>query len=187
MSHFRSNPFGYKLQAAFYEQWNTSILPSTAYYNTFNTVLRKMMKVLIRNYYTVDHISPLSIQVSLGGLQLVEGRLLAALRVLLASDLETVQKHDLNTLQSLSAEAPLGIANEVAVFRTLIALCVIALEHFPTKVMEDESLLKQGVSASTELAIKFRIEKKSMIIDIMRNLSKRVKLLTSKEMTAMQG
>ncbi|KAJ0038029.1 hypothetical protein Pint_22389 [Pistacia integerrima] len=127
------------------------------------------------------------LRVTLGGPDLVEGRLLAALRVLLASDLETVQKHDLNTLQSLSAEAPLGIANEVAVFRTLIALCVIALEHFPTKIMEDESLLKQGVSASTELAIRFRIEKKSMIIEIMRNLSKRVKLLSCKETTATQG
>ncbi|XP_031271617.1 actin-histidine N-methyltransferase [Pistacia vera] len=126
-------------------------------------------------------------KVTLGGPDLVEGRLLAALRVLLASDLETVQKHDLNTLKSLSAEAPLGIANEVAVFRTLIALCVIALEHFPTKIMEDESLLKQGVSASTKLAIRFRIEKKSMIIDIMRNLSKRVKLLSCKETTATQG
>ncbi|GAY56516.1 hypothetical protein CUMW_172510 [Citrus unshiu] len=91
------------------------------------------------------------VKVSLGGPELVEGRLLAALRVLLASDSETVQKHDLNTLQSLSAEAPLGITNEVAVFRTIIALCAIALEHFPTKIMEDESLLKQGVSASTVL------------------------------------
>ncbi|KAH9794553.1 SET domain-containing protein [Citrus sinensis] len=127
------------------------------------------------------------VKVSLGGPDLVEGRLLAALRVLLASDSETVQKHDLNTLQSLSAEAPLGITNEVAVFRTIIALCAIALEHFPTKIMEDESLRKQGVSASTVLAIQFRIQKKTLIIDIMRNLSKRVKLLSSKETTATQG
>lgn len=125
-------------------------------------------------------------QVSLGGPELVEGRLLAALRVLLASDSETVQKHDLNTLQSLSAEAPLGITNEVAVFRTIIALCAIALEHFPTKIMEDGSLLKQGVSASTVLAIQFRIQKKTLIIDIMRNLSRRVKLLSSQETTATQ-
>ncbi|KAL9453473.1 hypothetical protein AB3S75_009139 [Citrus x aurantiifolia] len=126
------------------------------------------------------------VKVSLGGPELVEGRLLAALRVLLASDSETVQKHDLNTLQSLSAEAPLGITNEVAVFLTIIALCAIALEHFPTKIMEDESLLKQGVSASTVLAIQFRIQKKTLIIDIMRNLSRRVKLLSSKETTATQ-
>lgn len=111
----------------------------------------------------------------------MEGRLLAALRVLLASDMETAQKHDLNTLKSLSAEAPLGIANEVAAFRTIIALCVIALGHFPTKIMEDESALKEGVSGSTELAIQFRMQKKSVIIDVMRDLTRRVKLLSSKE------
>jgi hypothetical protein len=120
-------------------------------------------------------------QVSLGGQELVEGRLLAALRVLLASNMETVHKHDLNTLKSLSAEAPLGIANEVAAFRTVIALCVIALGHFPTKLMDDESILKEGVSGSTELAVQFRMQKKSVIIDVMRDLTRRVKLLSSKE------
>nr|XP_023922521.1 histone-lysine N-methyltransferase setd3 [Quercus suber]POE97882.1 histone-lysine n-methyltransferase setd3 [Quercus suber] len=124
------------------------------------------------------------LKVSLGGPELVEGRLLAALRVLLASDMETVHKHDLNALKSLSAEAPLGIANEVAAFRTIIALCVIALGHFPTKIMDDESLLKQGVSGSTELAIQFRMQKKSLIIDVMRNLTRRVKSLSSKGATA---
>lgn len=127
------------------------------------------------------------LKVNLGGSELVEGRLLAALRVLLASDLETVQKHDLNTLKSLAAEAPLGISNEVAALRTVIALCVIALGHFPTKIMEDEALLKQGVSGSAELAIQFRIQKKSVIIDVMRGLTSRVKLLSSKEKISAQG
>ncbi|KAL5760923.1 hypothetical protein ACOSQ2_019761 [Xanthoceras sorbifolium] len=127
------------------------------------------------------------LKVTLGGSEVVEGRLLAALRVLLASDVETVQKHDLNTLKSFSAEAPLGIANEVAAFRIIIALCAIALEHFPTKLMEDESLLKQGVSAASELAIQFRIQKKSVIMDVMRNLSKRMKLLSSKEAASAEG
>lgn len=122
----------------------------------------------------------------MGGQELIEGRLLAALRVLLASDMETVEKHDLDTLKSLSANAPLGIANEVAAFRTVIALCVIALGHFPTRMMEDESLLKQGVSATTELAIQFRIQKKSIIIDVMRDLTKRVKSLRAKDMTTTQ-
>ncbi|GAV61915.1 SET domain-containing protein/Rubis-subs-bind domain-containing protein [Cephalotus follicularis] len=126
------------------------------------------------------------LKVTLGGPELVEGRLLAALRVLLADDSRTVQKLDLNTLKSMSAEAPLGIANEVAAFRTMIALCVIALEHFPTKMSEDESLLKQGVSASTELAVKFRIEKKYMIIDLMRDLTRRVKTLSEKEKATVQ-
>lgn len=111
----------------------------------------------------------------------MEGRLLAALRVLLERDVEKVQNHDLDTLKSLSVEAPLGIPNEVAVLRTCIALCVIALEHFPTKLMEDESLLKKDISATAELAIQFRIQKKSLIIDVMRDLTRRVKLLSSQE------
>ncbi|RZC58021.1 hypothetical protein C5167_005319 [Papaver somniferum] len=119
------------------------------------------------------------LKVSLGGPELVEGRLLAALRVLLATDVETVEKHDLNTLKSLSVEAPLGISNEVATLRTVIALCLIALEHFPTKIMEDEALLKKSASPSTNLSLQLRIQKKSLIIDVMRNLTRRVKNLSS--------
>ncbi|KAK7398875.1 hypothetical protein VNO78_10049 [Psophocarpus tetragonolobus] len=130
---------------------------------------------------TPDH------KVSLGGLETVDGRLLAALRALLSSNMETVQKYDLSTLQSLDAETPLGVANDIAVFRTLIALCVIALGHFPTKIMDDESLLKQGASGSTELAIQYRIQKKSVIIDVMKNLARRVKLLSSKEIATAEG
>ncbi|KAK3035599.1 hypothetical protein RJ639_033191 [Escallonia herrerae] len=127
------------------------------------------------------------LKVSLGGPEIVEGRLLAALRALLASDMEIVQKHDLITLKSLSVEAPLGVSNEVAALRTLVALCVIALGHFPTKIMEDESQLKQDVASSTELTIQFRIQKKSVIIDVMRTLSKRLKLVLSKESVASQS
>ncbi|KAF3432118.1 hypothetical protein FNV43_RR26857 [Rhamnella rubrinervis] len=125
-----------------------------------------------------------NLKVCLGGTELVEGRLLAALRVLLTSDMETVEKYDLETLKSLSVEAPLGIENERAAFRTVIALCVIALGHFPTKIMEDDTLLKQGVSDSTKLAIQFRIQKKSVIIDVMRDLTRRVKLLSVKDTAA---
>lgn len=124
-----------------------------------------------------------NLKVTIGGPELVEGRLLAALRVLLSNDREMVQRYDLSVLKSLSAEGPLGVANEVAAFRTIIALCVIAVGHFPTKIMDDESLLKQGVSVSTELAIQFRMQKKSVIIDVMRDLTKRVKVLLSKETT----
>ncbi|XP_057481085.1 uncharacterized protein LOC130768097 [Actinidia eriantha] len=134
----------------------------------------------ILSQLNLDGEAPL-LKVSIGGPELVEGRLLAALRVLLANDKEAVQKHDLSTLKSLSVEAPLGISTEVAALRTVIALCVIALGHFPTKIMEDESLLKQGVSGSTELAVQFRMQKKSVIIDAMRDLTRRVKLLLSKE------
>lgn len=126
------------------------------------------------------------LKVKLGGPDLVEGRLLAALRVFLSNDKEAVEKTSLDTLKSLSIEAPLGLSAEIAAFRTIIALCVIALGHFPTKIMEDEALLKQNVSASTELAVQFRIQKKSLIIDSMRDLTKRVKLLSSKESVTSQ-
>ncbi|KAL9229301.1 hypothetical protein vseg_004784 [Gypsophila vaccaria] len=121
------------------------------------------------------------LKVTLGGAELVQGRLLAALRVIQANDVETVRRHDLSTLQSLSAEAPLGTSTEVSVLQTVIALCVIVLEHFPTKIMEDEALLRQGVSSSSELAVKFRIQKKSTIVNVMTEMSKRVKRLQSKE------
>ncbi|XP_074320843.1 uncharacterized protein LOC141657489 isoform X2 [Silene latifolia] len=121
------------------------------------------------------------LKVTLGGPDLVEGRLLAALRVLQTQDAETVRKHDLSTLESFSAEAPLGVPKEVSVLRTVIALCVIVLEHFPTKIMEDEALLKEGVSSCSELAIKFRIQKKSTIVNVMTQMSKRLKLLLSKQ------
>ncbi|KAM7255189.1 hypothetical protein ACFE04_020430 [Oxalis oulophora] len=127
------------------------------------------------------------LKVILGGAESVDGRLLAALRVLLSGDEESVQKLDLNTLKSLSAEAPLGIATEIASLRTIIALCVIALDHFPTKIMDDEALLKKGVSGSTELAIRFRVQKKYMIVDLMRLLQRTVKSLSSKEANVSQG
>ncbi|KAH0727951.1 hypothetical protein KY285_000052 [Solanum tuberosum] len=120
------------------------------------------------------------LKVTLGGGELVEGRLLAALRVVLSNDEEAVKQHDLETLKSLTVEAPLEISTEVSALRTVVALCVIALGHFPTKIMEDESLLKQNVSPTTELALQFRIQKKSLIVDVMRDLSKRVKLLLAK-------
>ncbi|KAK6122274.1 hypothetical protein DH2020_043988 [Rehmannia glutinosa] len=71
------------------------------------------------------------VKVRIGGSELVEDRLLAALRVLLSNDKEAVEKHDLDTLKSITSVAPLGTSTEVAVFRTVIALCVIALGHFP--------------------------------------------------------
>lgn len=125
-------------------------------------------------------------KVSLGGKDLVEGRLLAALRVCLSNEEAAVRNTDINLLKSISAEAPLGIPTDLAALRTLIALCVIALEHFPTKIMEDESLLKQNVSASSELAIKFRIQKKSLLINVMRELTRRVKLLVSKDISSVR-
>ncbi|KAH7839362.1 hypothetical protein Vadar_003183 [Vaccinium darrowii] len=140
----------------------------------------------ILSQLNLDGQAPL-LKVSIGGPELVDGRLLAALRVLLSNDMERVHKHDLSALKSLSVEAPLGISTEVAALHTVIALCVIALGSFPTKIMEDESLLKQKVSGSTELAAQFRIQKKSRIVDVMRDLTRRAKSLMSKESVSTSG
>jgi len=114
-------------------------------------------------------------KVTLGGVDLVDGHLLAALRVLFAEDLESIEKHDLINLQSLAMEAPLGAANESNVLRTIIALCAISLGHFPTKIMEDEMLLrKEGNSEAMKLAVEYRIKKKEMLIDVMRDLTRRL-------------
>eukprot|EP01018_Ginkgo_biloba_P038165 Gb_41393 [translate_table: standard] len=117
-------------------------------------------------------------KVIVGGADLVDGRLLAALRILFAEDLESVQKHDLTTLQLLNVEAPLGVANESNVLRTVIAICAIALGHFPTNFMEDEMILKkEGNSKAMKLAVEFRIRKKELLIDVMKDLTRRLNLL----------
>lgn len=121
------------------------------------------------------------IQVTLGGAGLVDGRLIAALRVLLTSSEAAVRKYDLKTLMSLSDEAPLGVSVETTALRTVVALCVVALEHFPTKIMQDESILKGTVPSSMELAVQFRVQKKLVIIDVIRKLTQRIKRMTEEK------
>lgn len=117
---------------------------------------------------------------------MVDGRLLAALRVLLSSDKDAVLNLNMKSLMSLSVEAPLGVAIETAALRTVVALCVVALEYFPTKIMQDETILRGGVSSSMELVIQFRMQKKLLIIDVMRKLTQRIRML-SKEKSAAQS
>ena len=123
-------------------------------------------------------------QVSLGGPDIVDGRLLAALRVLLADDPEAVHKHDLKTLMSLDVQVPLGPAVEASALRTVLALCAIALQHFHTKIMDDEAILRGGPPLTTELAVQFRLQKKFMIVDVMQNISKRIKMLSPQKSAA---
>ncbi|XP_048535820.1 actin-histidine N-methyltransferase [Triticum urartu] len=124
------------------------------------------------------------LKVSLGGPDIVDGRLLAALRVLLAADPETVGKHDLKTLMSLGTEAPLGPTVEASALRTVLALCAIALQHFHTKIMDDQAVLKGEPPLTTQLAVQFRLQKKLMLVDIMQNLSRRIKTLAPEKSTA---
>ncbi|KAF3331542.1 histone-lysine N-methyltransferase setd3 [Carex littledalei] len=125
------------------------------------------------------------LKVTLGGPELVDGRLLAALRVLISSDMESVQKQSLDTLMVLGdEEPPLGATVEAAALRTVLALCVISLEHFPTKIMQDELVLKTDVSLATQLAVQFRMQKKLLLVDVTRKLSQRVKMLPKEKSTA---
>ncbi|KAK3155201.1 hypothetical protein QOZ80_2BG0200190 [Eleusine coracana subsp. coracana] len=123
------------------------------------------------------------LKVCLGGPEIVDGRLLAALRVLLAADSEAMHKHDLKTLMSLDAEAPLGPIVEASALRTVLALCAIALQHFHTKIMEDEAILKGEPPLTTALAVQFRLQKKVLILDVMQNLSQRIKKLSPQKST----
>ncbi|KAF8775920.1 hypothetical protein HU200_004055 [Digitaria exilis] len=124
------------------------------------------------------------LKVSLGGPEIVDGRLLAALRVLLSPDPEAVHKHDLKTLMPLDAQAPLGPTVEASALRTVLALCAIALQHFHTKIMDDEAILKGEPPLTTELAVQFRLQKKFLIIDVMQNISRRIKMLSPQKSTA---
>ncbi|RCV08246.1 hypothetical protein SEVIR_1G316400v4 [Setaria viridis] len=124
------------------------------------------------------------LKVSLGGPDIVDGRLLAALRVLLAADPEAVHKHDLKTMMSLDAQAPLGPTVEASALRTVLALCAIALQHFHTKIMEDEAILKGEPPLTTELAVQFRLQKKFLIVDVMQNISRKIKMLSPQKSTA---
>uniref|UniRef100_A0A0D9VKP2 SET domain-containing protein n=1 Tax=Leersia perrieri TaxID=77586 RepID=A0A0D9VKP2_9ORYZ len=123
------------------------------------------------------------LKVSIGGPDIVDGRLLAALRVIIAADPEAVSGHELKTLMSLKEKAPLGPAVEASALRTVLALCTFALQHFHTKIMEDEAILKGEPPLTTELAVQFRLQKKLMLLDVMQNLSRRIKMLSLEKST----
>jgi hypothetical protein len=50
--------------------------------------------------------------------------------------------------------------------------------------MEDEAILKGELPLTTELAIQFRLQKKFMIVDVMQNISRRIKTLSPQKSTA---
>ncbi|CAH8381678.1 unnamed protein product [Eruca vesicaria subsp. sativa] len=140
------------------------------------------------------------LKVTLGGQEIVEGRLLAAIRILLSSEMVEVEKHDLDTLKSLSSTASLGIANEIATSRTVIAqifilhcpswncqrdchfphyysslcTCRLCIETFSDKGNGRRGYTEKGVSETAQLSIKYRIQKKSVITGVIEDLRRRV-------------
>jgi hypothetical protein len=50
--------------------------------------------------------------------------------------------------------------------------------------MEDESILKGNPPVTTELAVQYRLQEKAMILEVMQNLSRRIKKLPPQKSTA---
>ncbi|KAG0606715.1 hypothetical protein M758_9G162400 [Ceratodon purpureus] len=109
--------------------------------------------------------------VTLGGTELVEGRLLAAVRLMHAQDSNTLIDVDLKALQIWDRTPPLGVMNERRAIRTLIGLGMLALTAFPTVIQEDESeLVKGGISDNLRIATQFRILKKHLLLETIKGL-----------------
>lgn len=114
------------------------------------------------------------LQVTLGGTELVEGRLLAAVRVMHAQDPMELLDVDLEALQTWNQSPPLGVLNERKTIRTLIGLGMLALASFPTEIEEDQSeLVKGDISENHRLAIQFRMLKKRLLLDTIKGLKAR--------------
>ncbi|KAJ7560900.1 hypothetical protein O6H91_03G005300 [Diphasiastrum complanatum] len=119
-----------------------------------------------------------SLQVMLGGPDHVDGRLLAALRVLYAEDPADLQNIDLITLQTWKVATPLGLDIERKVLKTLSALSAVVLNYFPTTIQDDKDVLVKEDSSSTKhLITLFCHEKKRLLVNVMAGLKSRVSSL----------
>eukprot|EP00850_Spirogloea_muscicola_P022128 SM000278S10015 [mRNA] locus=s278:142263:144269:- [translate_table: standard] len=111
-----------------------------------------------------------SASVSVGGKDYVDGRLLAALRVLHAKDMADLRgckrlfTHGLTGLQGWHADASLGNTNERQVLATLAGLLDLLRESFPTSLVHDEGLVARGgLMEDVQLAVKFNAGKKRVL------------------------
>lgn len=119
-----------------------------------------------------------SLQVKVGGPDLIDGRLLAALRILYTQDADNLGNRDLSMLQAWDPVAPLGVENEKNVLRTLVAVCALALGHFPTTIAEDELILaNKELSVASRLVLEYRMAKKQLLVDVMRGITQKLNLL----------
>ncbi|BBN19866.1 hypothetical protein MPTK1_8g14370 [Marchantia polymorpha subsp. ruderalis] len=120
-----------------------------------------------------------SLMVTLGGPDIVEGRLLAALRILYAADVSELRHQDLEQLQQWGSKPPLGFANERNVLRTLAALSALVLTRsFATTVEQDRaSLGTLEHSSNQQLTMGYRLEKKQMLLDTVEKVMDRLNSL----------
>lgn len=110
----------------------------------------------------------------MGGPELVEGRLLAAVRLMHAQDSTDLGDIDVEALQVWDQTPALGITNERKTIRTLIGLGTLALTSFPTVIQEDENDLGKGdIPENLRLAIQFRMLKKHLLLHTIKGLKAR--------------
>jgi hypothetical protein len=125
-------------------------------------------------------------QVTLGGKDQVDCRLLAAVRLLYAEEGSKIRSMGVEMLQSWDVPtALLGLANECKVLRTLVGLCMLATAPFPTSISEDQDLLnRDDISENIRLATEFRTNKKQLLINTISSLQLRLQSLTMQELVS---
>lgn len=141
-----------------------------------------------------------NLEVSLGGPQHVDSRLLAASRILVAKSEAEVEGRSLQRLGDFTA--PLSKANEGAALRMLTGVAAVALSGFGTSLEADEALLagkplpvpagagaKEGQAAAAapappapltpemEQSVRFRAEKKRLLSKVIQGLGNRIQQL----------
>ena len=128
----------------------------------------------------------------------VDPRLIAGARILLAGAENALQGRDIKSLGNL--EEPLGIKTETRTLRALSGVAALTLSNFKTTLREDEEALVRGViptvasrdgssppplsqplTDEARLAIRFRVEKKRILSQIIKVLGSRLEILVSKE------
>lgn len=124
-------------------------------------------------------------QVTLGGAEIVDSRLLAAVRVMHAKDVGHTDIIDLKALQEWASSSFHQFVDEDKVIRTLVGISMVALANFPTSISEDIDILHKGdVSENLKLAIQFRMVKKELLIETIRNLQVKLQALRTNQDTS---
>ncbi|KAJ9518421.1 hypothetical protein QJQ45_018445, partial [Haematococcus lacustris] len=111
---------------------------------------------------------------ALGGSQLVDPRLVAATRVLLARSEAELQGRNMAELGSL--DLPLSRATEVATLETLSKMAVKSLFRFSTTLQQDQLMLNQTPPLADDLrmATAYRVEKKKLLSAVIQGLEARI-------------
>jgi hypothetical protein len=124
-------------------------------------------------------------QVTLGGAEIVDSRLLAAVRVMHAKDVGRTDIIDLKALQEWGSSSFLQFVDEFKVIRTLLGISFVALANFPTSISGDIDILHKGdVSENLKLAIQFRMVKKEVLLETIRNLNVKLQALRTNQDTS---